>query len=73
MRKIEGKVVFVAPEGKGWSVGEIIEYACYGESIDFLLETEDGKLFACCDDEPQATQINFNPFTGEPAKVKIGE
>lgn len=46
----------------------------YGECIDQIIETPDGKMWAVeIYSETLATQINFCPFTGRPAKVKIDD
>lgn len=45
----------------------------YGESIEVIMTDDEGRMWAICEDEPLMTQINFDPFTGEPAKKKIGE
>lgn len=41
------------------------------EAIDYVVEEEDGRMWLISEDGPLATQVNFNPFTGKPAKVKL--
>lgn len=54
--------------------GRTIRAVGYSGGITHIVEGPvTDKMFAYNDDEGTLTQINFNPFTGEPAKVKIDE
>jgi hypothetical protein len=53
--------------------GESIRCVYYNGVYTHIVETDDGKLYLYNDDEGCLEQINFDPLTGEPAKVKIGE
>lgn len=67
-----GKVLYLNPiHHKHWEVmrGDDYKFQVYGEAVDNVIEDSEGRMWVTCDDEPQATQVNFNPFTGEPAKV----